>query len=292
MSKIEWTNKTWNPIIGCSKISEGCKNCYAEKMAGRLANIKSTMDNYSEVVKKVEYKTYYRGLPEWNGNTHFIESALNKPLSWKKPRMIFVCSMSDLFHENNTFEDILRVWDIMCQTPRHTYQVLTKRPERMFQYYKWLGSKVKNDGFDSIPSSSKNILDYITTPNHIWIGVTAENHQQANKRIPVLLDIPAKHHFVSCEPLLSNIDFSDDEWYNYLEGYKTEMRCYGGSPFEQVIETKKLDWVIAGPETGPNKRPMKKEWIKSLYNQCKAANVPFFDKKDTLGLNLKQFPNE
>jgi len=271
MTKIEWTNTTWNPIVGCSKKSEGCKNCYAEKMAYRLRCMALSRDSFSNLDYYVDTVD---DLGNWNGKTYFIENALKKPLHWKKPRMIFVCSMSDLFHENNSFTDILKIWDVMCQTPRHTFQILTKRPERMLEFYKWLGQKVKDDGFDSIPSNSNNLLDYIGTPDHIWIGVTVENQKAANERIPNLIEIPAKVKFLSCEPLLSSIDLP---WFE-----KTQFTN------ESVLSS--FNWVIAGPETGPKARPMKIEWIESLYHQCIIDNISFFDKKNTLGLNLKQFP--
>ena len=265
-TRINWTNQTWNPIIGCTKISEGCKNCYAEKMAFRLTHIENTY-YYGNVVK------YDQKKPKWNGKTYFNSSALEKPFRWKKPRMIFVCSMSDLFHESTPFEWIEKVWDVMCQTPQHTYQILTKRPERMLEFYKWLGDKCRDYGFDSVPSSSDDPLDYISTPDHIWIGVTTENQKQVDKRIPILLEIPAKVRFVSCEPLLSNIDINkwihDSDCMINQDGICT---CY--EPREVCI-----DWVIAGPETGPLKRPMQKEWIENIHQQCKDFDVPFFDKK-------------
>jgi len=275
MSKIEWTNETWNPIIGCNKISEGCQNCYAEKMAYRLRCMALAKDSCS----KLDFYVYVVDDSEkWNGKTLFIENALNIPAKWKNTRMIFVCSMSDLFHEKNSFDDILQIWDIMCQTPRHTFQVLTKRPGRMLEFYRWLGQKVKDDGFDSIPSSSSNPLDYIGTPYHIWIGVTTENQKTANERIPILLQIPAKIHFISAEPLLENINLLEACQIKFLNWLNNNETQYG------------LQWVIAGPETGSKSRSMKKEWIESLYNQCKEANVPFFDKKDILRLNIQEFP--
>lgn len=253
-TKIQWTNETWNPIIGCSKISEGCQNCYAEKMAFRLAHIKNT--GYYE--KVLAWNKAMFG--EWNGITHRNESALKKPLSWKKPRMIFVCSMGDLFHESVPFEWIDKVFTIMAMSPEHTFQILTKRPERMKEYIEEI---------------------HVETFKNIWIGVTAENQEQANKRIPVLLEIPAAKRFVSCEPLLSNIDLSFN-----CQFIHEDNEGYG------VDAIKGLDWIIAGPETGPKARPMQKEWIENLYSQCELTNVPFFDKKNTLGLDLTQIPKK
>jgi protein gp37 len=451
MTKIEWTEKTWNPIIGCTKISEGCKNCYAERMAVRLANIPET--SYYQAVTCAHAHAEPRA---WNGITYFVESALEKPLKWKKPSMIFVCSMSDLFHEYTDFETILKVWDVMCQTPRHTYQVLTKRPRRMLEFLRWLGNKCKDDGLDSIPTQSDNPLDYITVPDHIWVGVTAENQEQADKRTPLLLQIPAKVRFVSAEPMLGKVDLTKylqyeskksginnisidskqgignrsiwadlenstegmvsmgkqgcdttmytkksrsqitngissgegfDKWdknscvrsqaymvsssrnntngddykshernerrqstsefgvndsqgKQYSRGQNIEKRESSQSKrtkkqsieigsesnithqingsrdtkgseasrennnefSERVpgmlrhdLESSERDFVsisqiICGPETGPGARQMKREWMESLYNQCKEANVPFFDKKNVLGLNIQEYP--
>lgn len=276
-TKINWTDETWNPIIGCSKISIGCDNCYGEKMAHRLANINTT-SYYLHVVKGSNYGTpMAQTYPKWNGRTHFVESQLEKPGKWKKPRKIFVCSMSDLFHEDNSFDDILRVWDVMCENPRHIFQVLTKRPERMLEFYKWLGARCKNDGLDSVPSSSPDPLDYISTPDHIWIGVTTENQEMANKRIPVLFEVPAKTRFVSCEPLLGAIDFSEIRagvglTYHALKG---EALSLG----EKYYDGPKISQLIVGGESGPKARPMHPYWVRSLRSQCESAGVPFFFKQ-------------
>ena len=239
MSKIEWTDKTWNPIVGCGKISKGCKNCYAEKMALRLANIKST-NYYSCVVR----------LGEWSNNIYFVESALNHPLKWKKPKKIFVCSMGDLFHESVGFQLINSVFTIMRMCPQHTFLLLTKRPLLMKKF------------IELYIDVHQNVL-----PN-IWLGVTAEDQKTANERIQILSDIPAVKRFISCEPLLSNIYFDK----KYLQG------------------NKKIDWVIAGPETGHKSRPMQKYWLENIYNQCRISGIAFFDKKNVLGFNLKEFP--
>lgn len=255
-NKIGWCDKTWNPIIGCNKISAGCDDCWAEKMAHRLSMI-STTKYYKNVVS---FRT------GWNGKTHFEKSQLNKPFHWKKPAKIFVCSMSDLFHEATPFEWILQVWDLMCSNSQHTYQLLTKRPERVIEFLKWLGN-----------------MDCISVPDFIWIGVTTENQAMANRRIPELLKIPAKTKFISCEPLLSNIDLQPATNDYFLDGN------FISYPGKEIIPNN-VNWVIAGPETGQKARPMQKEWIENIYKQCKSANVPFFDKKDILGLNVKQFP--
>lgn len=251
MTKIEWTQKTWNPIIGCTKISTGCNNCYAEKFAHRLANIQKTQ----------RYGFVLDNKGKWNGRTEIDNDMLLKPLHWRKPAMIFVCSMGDLFHESVPFEWIDKVFDIIYKCPQHTFQILTKRPEIAKQYCDYNHNQI-----------AENIF---------W-GTTIEN-QNNIKRIEDLLRIQAKIHFISAEPLLSNLDLS----------YYLPIKSYSSCPenkkeFYNIHRS--IDWLIAGPETGPGKRPMQKEWIESLYDQCKVANVPFFDKKNILGLNLQQYP--
>jgi len=247
-TKIEWTEATWNPIIGCSKISPGCENCYAEKMAGRLSNIVSTAHYLRVVEQNVSAPFVHRGLQIWNGQTHFVESALDKPLKRKKPTMYFVCSMGDLFHESVPFEWIDKVMAVIAQTPQHTFQILTKRADRMNKYFE----------------RSEYDFGYKITPN-IWLGVTVENQEQADKRIPILLEIPAAIRFVSIEPMLGQIYLTDFEnpFYNYID--KTE-------------NINSIDWVICGGETGTKARPMHPDWVRSLRDQCKETNTPLFFK--------------
>lgn len=232
--KIGWLNRpgtkgeTWNPIIGCSKCSAGCKNCYAQTMALRLARM--GVDAYSSVVKN----------GGWTGNTAFVPSQLEKPLSWKKPRTVFVCSMGDLFHESVEPDWLYEVFDVMSRCPQHTFIVLTKRPKQMQSYieHSWL-----DRGNEFLPN--------------VWLGVTAENQEQAAARIPHLLATPAAVRFVSVEPMLGPVRLEP-----YLE---------------------KLDWVICGCESGPGRRLMKWSWAEDLLKQCKAANVPFFMKQLSKG---------
>ena len=239
MSKIEWTEKTWNPISGCTKISEGCKNCYAEKMANRL--------------KAMGTKGYENGFA-----VTLHRDKLDEPLKRKKPTMYFVCSMGDLFHEDVPFEFIDDVFLIMGLCPEHTFQILTKRPERMREYM------LRKRPAAAIVTSRyiKKVQEYVHSdkvsqnlPN-VWLGVTAENQEQADKRIPILLDTPAALRFVSVEPMIGGINLEIGE-----------------------NEHIKLDWVIVGGETGTGARPLRYEWVKDIQGQCEAANVPFFFKK-------------
>lgn len=231
-SKIEWCDATWNPITGCTPISPGCANCYAKRMSKRLAG-----------------RCGYLADDPFKVTLH--PNKLDEPLKWKKPHRVFVCSMSDLFHPDVPDEWIDQIFWQMGRVARwHTYLILTKRPERMRD---WL-IKAYNEN-DPYPN--------------IWIGVTAENQEQADKRIPLLLQTPAAIRFVSVEPMLGPVNFRWASW----EPLKPNSRN------NQYDGMRRLDWIICGGETGPGARPMQIEWARNLKNQCQEAGVPFFFKK-------------
>lgn len=263
MSKIEWTDQTWNVIIGCSKTSPGCDNCYAEKMAVRLSHIETTAYYQSVTVHRAH------GTPKsWNGRTFLVLDAIKKPLKRKKPTKYFVCSMGDLFHENVPFEWIDKVMEVIHKCPQHIFQILTKRPQRMLEYY---AKRVEFTEGSKFPMPLPNI----------WLGVTSENQEQANKRIPILLSIPAAKHFVSIEPMLSEIELTK----LYLNGNENYTKnaltgCFSGKSIEyDSYMGPKLDWVIVGGESGHKARPMHPDWVRSVRDQCKAAKVPFLFKQ-------------
>lgn len=256
--KISWLNvpgyipQTWNPVVGCSKISEGCRNCYAERMANRLAAM-GTEGYDSEAVLG----------GQWTGQTVLVKSALQKPLHWKKPRAIFVNSMGDLFHENIDPMHVARVFAVIEQCPQHLFIILTKRAERMARMMRpenWLRP-------ESIPFKN------------VWLGVTAENQSAADDRIPHLLRTPAAVRFVSCEPLLGEIEAHIPQGCRSCNHpgnvslRDTCTRC-GGSGREPSV-----DWMIVGGESGPGARPMNPEWARSLRDQAQEAGVPFFFKQ-------------
>jgi protein gp37 len=298
MTKIEWTNETWNPVIGCSKISAGCQNCYAERMAWRLATIGPS--EYRHVIH-CEGKYNHSAnrsedmAPRWNGNAAFVESQLHKPLKWRKPRNIFACSMGDFWHATVNPEWRKQVYDVVRKCPRHTFQFLTKRPE--------------------------NINDWPNDLLNAWLGVTAENQEMADKRIPTLLDIPAAVRFVSLEPLLGPIDFKKIYGHDMMccvqcgyvgdEPYETdyetpddpegwpicpkcgETNCGGYNSFDKIGVTPfemrpfpKIDWVIVGCESGKNRRECKLEWVKRIVEQCTEEDVPVFVKQIDVGGKL------
>jgi protein gp37 len=275
MSKIEWTEQTWNPIIGCSKKSKGCDNCYAEKMAVRLANISTALDQKNWDKNKPEQSR--QGLPQycnvaytiikkWTGLTAFVESAIEKPLKRKKPTVYFVCSMGDLFHDSVPFEWIDQVFAVMALCPQHTFQVLTKRPERMAEYLAGYREKEIRKIWWNKFKISTTTQHYTQTLPNVWLGTSCEDQAAADERIPHLLRCPAKVRFVSVEPMLGAVDLETP--HDFI------CQC---SACKEI--TKQLDWVICGGESGSNARPMHPDWVRSLRDQCVEAGVPFFFKQ-------------
>lgn len=248
-SKIEWTDSSWNPITGCSPISEGCDNCYAKRMALRLAGRCGYPKDYPFAVT-------------------FHERHMEDPLHWKKPRKIFVCSMGDLFHPEVPCDWIWWIFGTMLECPQHTFMVLTKRPGRAEKILR-----------EMCLASGRRL------PENCWLGVTAENQRNADERIPTLLDIPAAVRFVSVEPMLGPVDLSDylsipcrscNHSGNIIIAMNDNGRCCvcDGKRF-----VRPLHWVICGGETGPRKRTCEPGWVNDLSQQCKRVNVPYFGKK-------------
>jgi protein gp37 len=282
-SKIEWTDAVWNPIAGCTKVSAGCKHCYAERMAKRCA-----------AMGQAKYIGTVDDQGRWTGKINFDEAALVAPLRWKKPRMVFVNSMSDLFHEGVPDKFVDRVFAVMALCPQHTFQVLTKRPERMAEY---LNSpfRVGDELHDAIQDLHIELLEehefwsadhdvpQWPLPN-VWLGASVENQEQANKRIPWLLKCPAAVRFLSCEPLLGAVQL--DRLSVRISATSFVMgSCLGntdGTLFSpRGARGRGIDWVICGGESGHGAgiRPMHPDWARGLRDQCVAAGVPFFFKQ-------------
>ena len=279
-SKIEWTNETWNPITGCTPVSEGCQRCYAKRMAQRLAG------RFGYPKRPDEFKVTLHG------------DKINQPLKWRKPRMVFVCSMGDLFHEDVPQDAIRDVFARMWKQ-KHTFQILTKRPERMAEFIKWYSKWV---GFDAWPREYPNV----------WLGVTAEDQRCCDERVPILLDTPAAVRFVSCEPMLSPVVMPKyirlphpvvseipigprvgagpgiHKVYLNPRGARSVMstmpvgaepKMLGIKPDECEDLGLGINWLICGGETGPGARPMHPDWARSLRDQTRQAGVPFFMKQ-------------
>lgn len=292
-SKIEWTDATWNPITGCSVVSPGCTNCYAMRLAGtRMKNHWSRKGLTSDS----------KAGPVWNGEVRFNDPWLTQPLAWGRPRMIFVCAHADLFHESVPDEWIDRVFAMMALAPQHTYQILTKRSERM---HKWAVDRFTNGCRGAIEHRARQIArdanihipagKTMASPEpfpHIWMGVSAEDQARADDRVPTLLDTPAAVRWVSAEPMLGPLDLTNlrrynangKPWIDALRGLVTRGDYLARSPTECSFNTRTqcappemppIDWVVAGGESGPAARAVHPGWLRSLRDQCKAAGVAF-----------------
>jgi protein gp37 len=236
-SSIEWTDETWNPIVGCERCSPGCDHCYAIRVAAR--EMQPAHVDLTERAHRPAISTTSDGSAlDWTGEVRLLPDRLEAPLRWRKPRRCFVCSMSDLFHPDVPDDYIAAIWEVMLYANQHTFQILTKRPQRMARL---VGRRLPN----------------------VWVGTSVENQRYADLRIPHLLATPAAVRFLSIEPLLGPVD---------LEAYLLD------EPEHEELGPR-LDWVIAGGESGPGARPMHPEWVRSIRDQCTDAGVPFFFKQ-------------
>jgi protein gp37 len=270
MSKtsIGWTELTWNPTTGCNKISAGCRFCYAETMHRRL--------------RAMGQKKYQQ---EFSKGVVTHPEDLNYPLEIKKPSMFFVNSMSDLFHADVPFvfiDDVFATMDACSPNPshlpiiragkingNHTFQVLTKRADRMLEYYNW---KKAGNGFQ---------FNTWPLPN-VWQGVSVEDQERADERIPLLLQVPATVRFLSCEPLIGPIDLTEIKLPHDIDDRGFSVNCLTSHDDEHFFNHHpQIHWVIAGGESGNKKgvRPMHPNWVRSLRDQCATANVPFLFKQ-------------
>ncbi|WP_433467017.1 DUF5131 family protein [Spirillospora sp. CA-128828] len=258
-SAIEWTDATWNPVTGCTKVSPGCDHCYAETFAER-----------------------WRGVPGHHFERGFDltlrPERLGQPLRWRAPRRVFVNSMSDLFHPGVPTEYIARVFAVMLAAPQHTFQVLTKRHARMRALLR--DSRFTAAVHDAaaayygpgpVPARRWPLLN-------VWLGVSAENQSWAGRRIPALIETPAAVRFVSAEPLLGPIELTRAVWTCGSErGHGlTASYIHAGGCCDRFHG---IDWVITGGESGPGARPAHPDWFRSIRDQCQNAGVAYFHKQ-------------
>lgn len=251
-TKIEWADKVWNPLHGCTPISEGCAHCYARSMARRLAGMNKALhpdkDNGYD--------------PDDPFGVRLCHTKLDQPLRWRDPRRVFVCSMGDLFHEDVPFDFIRAVISRMLPMgcvgwTKHIFMILTKRQKRMRDFFLWMDCQM-------------DFRIKWPLPN-VWLGVSVENQARADERIPVLLDTPAAVRFISAEPLLGPISL------------KTHLQPRPGATPDYVLSMEHiemLDWVIAGGETGPGARECRESWLASIFGQCRKAGIPYFFKHE------------
>ncbi len=289
-SAIEWTQETWNPVAGCTKVSTGCANCYAESMSVRLAGMaRADRKKGKDPGRKANYLDVVAD-GRWTGRMVCDETALNIPLHWKNPRRIFVNSMSDLFHEGVPFEFIDKVFAMMALCPQHTFQVLTKRPERAAEYLQTLAEAGSDaqiiEHLEYALSETGAPDDGIPMGGTRWplhnvhLGTSVENQATADERIPHLLRCPAAVRWLSCEPLLGRIDLGVVGCHAVgVNIYKFPIWIVGGGGGSPVEYKSRIDWVVVGGESGPGARPCNPDWIRSLRDQCRAADVPFFFKQ-------------
>lgn len=281
MTTIEWTHRqdtkprSWNMIGGCSKVSPGCDHCYALRDSYRIANNPNHPARYEHICRKIDGELYWTGLVigDWD--------ALEKPLHWQKPSTVFVASMADLFHKHVPDEFILEALTVMLRTPRHTYQILTKRSRRMYRFFQ----RYTLDGRYFVTDSA-SFRCHPWPQEHIWLGVTAENQKMFNRRARDLVHTPTAIRYLSLEPLLGPIDLS-----SYLGGLSFCHTCggtgcaIGGTDCPaclgqgEVRSPALIDWVIVGGESGPHARPMELAWARSITEQCQQAGVPVFVKQ-------------
>ena len=300
-SKIEWTEETWNVVVGCTRVSAGCDHCYAIREAHRLAGnpngkIAGTFEGLTTVKK--------RGL-DWTGDIVFPAGRMTQPLHWRTPRRVFVNSMADLFHPAVPDEMINRIFGVMALCPQHTFQILTKRPERMKDYINSAGREtlVWIEAYDRAVREKRSDHEYHKRnpvpwplPN-VWLGVSVENEDTAEERLPLLQQLLAAVRFVSYEPALGPVD-----WERWLQPYCPRCRdsyesadgqwawlagelwpihhCDEQIPSPRWFECRPaIDWVICGGESGSGARPMHIEWARSARDQCVEHGIPFFFKQ-------------
>jgi len=315
-SKIEWTDATWNPVVGCRRVSPKCQHCYAETMAKRL-----------RAMGRPEYQDVHDGRG-WTGRVSPVPERLEQPLRWRKPRRIFVGSMTDLFHESVPFEFIAAAFGVMAACPQHTFQVLTKRPARMAAFFAWIrdampsnpggpargalwyawsgaGGRVSGGLDETAPSRHK---PWTWPLPNVWLGVSVEDQRRADERGSLLSQVPAAVRFLSMEPLLGPVDITrhvdglqrmigddtdgwaveDDPSLRIWDTAADARAELGGEWWREdgrwYREVPRIHWVIVGSErvAGKPGRDTDLAWVRDLRDQCASAGVPFF---------LKQLPD-
>jgi protein gp37 len=300
-TSISWTDATWNCLRGCDIVSKGCTNCYAMKQAHRFSGPGCAYEGLTKLT---------RGGPVWTGKVALVPEGLDQPLRWRKPRRIFVNSMSDLFHEGVPFDFIAAVFGVMAATPRHTYQVLTKRPERMREFFRWAVHQDRGcegthgllhciacalsyeAGHHSRSTGGPLHTKHCASPDGPWplpnvhLGVSVEDQVSADARIPLLLDTPAAVRFVSYEPALAAVDFTQIvggvfPWHPPGPSVCCRLDALTGQEYHSAYgvwhgghkAAPGLNWVIVGGESGPGARPCDVQWIRATVQQCREAGT-------------------
>lgn len=311
---IAWTEETWNPLRGCSRVSEGCRNCYAETVAGRFSGPGQPYEGLVRLSAEGKH-----GRARWNGVVRLVPEKIDQPIGWRRPRRIFVNSMSDLFHETVPFEQIDTIFGVMAACryigrdarPGHVFQILTKRPERMREYLstdrrtQWASAAAHHGGGrDPDGIYDQTALGPVALPN-VWLGVSVEDQASANARIPLLLETPAAVRWVSYEPAIGPVDLerwidpvgvscldvcpdvrfvkpSDIDTHMRGRGRLRELipRCPDCGEFATWTKYDPgLDWIVVGGESGPGARPFDLAWARSVIEQAKGTGCRVFVKQ-------------
>lgn len=323
-SSIEWTDATWNPVRGCSRVSEGCRNCYAERVAARFSGRGQPFDGFAGVLADVGgfgHPIRRMVIPRWTGRVELVPEALDWPLRTRRPKWVreaeergerprvFVNSMSDLFHEKLSDEDIAAVFGVMAAKPEWDFLVLTKRAERMRRWFEALEKQAETAeaafpadriewrrahvltaaALRSGAEASKKDQLYASPiadlgwplPN-VWLGVSVEDQATADERIPHLLATPAAVRFVSYEPALAAVDFdpmgTKCRW-EHMSRLAVKDEWPDVWTIRRRPDTPGIDWLIFGGESGPGARPCDIAWARSARDQCKAPGVAFYCKQ-------------
>lgn len=332
-TEISWSQRVWNPVRGCRRVSPGCGGgvkgpdgeaggCYAEAMAARLVRMggyewidgawrddpkkkwtpasRASADKYKALVRIGK-----DGTARWTGVFAFDEEKLSEPLRRKAPTMYFVNSMSDLFGEGLTNEQIAAVFGVMAACPQHTFQCLTKRPARMVEWFKWIaeegeeleasvgvappptssatGSACVAHAGEEVLGARRSADAYSRAPwplPNVWIGVSVERQEEADERIPLLLQCPAAVRWVSAEPLLGPVDLKRTGALG-CSCSDPERWCSGTCPFYRhaLDKGRRLDWIVWGGESGHGARPCDVQWIRDGVTRCREAGVPPYVKQ-------------
>ncbi len=249
---IAWTDATWNPLAGCTRKSQACRQCYAEAATADSARDGGWGQGFAEIGEAG---------PAWTGKIALREDRLTFPLGLEKPCRIFVNSLSDVFHETLDPATIDKIFAVMALAPRHVFQVLTKRPKTMQPYLADAGTPARIERCMAELGHAEKIETWPLP--HVWLGVTAENQKEADRRIPLLLQTPAAVRWIAAEPLLEALDLKPGTW----------LKAGAGDP---NTAKPKLDWIVAGGEINAGATPCHPDWARSLRDQCARAETPFF----------------
>lgn len=289
MSAIEWTDAVWNPVTGCTKVSAGCKNCYAERFANRGLGSFTEYTDHAKGAVTVTKRAFT--------DVRCHQERLPIPARWRKPRKVFVNSLSDLFHKDVRYEFMAAVFGVMAACPRHTFQVLTKRPDEMRGFFEWVSTR--RDGVSDVREYHRpldvcwaeavkhagrlDVRDFDVWPlPNVWLGVSVEDQATADERIPLLLQTPAAVRFVSYEPALGPVDFRQINARDEEDPLALYFPLTGeqiGDGMNEPANGPRLDWLIVGGESGPGARPCDVAWIRSAVEQCREAGVACFVKQ-------------